>query len=191
MLRMALTLFAITASVAILLAISNYFTSPIIARSAKERLDQSLNTLIPDAISFNEITDFEKEINIGSAKIKVPAIYAAKGSGDQQIGYCIWVTPMGYSDVIDMIVAIDPKGSVSGVQIISINDTPGIGMKVQSDEGFQNSVIGLNDSAKIVKSAPAAKNEIQVIAGATVSSSAYINGVNAALEVVQMLKQEV
>lgn len=191
LLRMALTLFVIAAVVAALLALANYFTAPVIASSAQDRLDRSLNALITEASSFEEAEEYAETITLGTTKVDVAAVYVAKAANGQKLGYCVEVTPNGYADVIDMMVAIDGEGAVCGVQILSISDTPGIGLKIQSDEDFQKSVYGLTDGAKIVRSAPSKSNEVQVIAGATVSSSAYINGVNAALEVAQLLEQEV
>lgn len=191
LIRVSLTLFAITAAVAVLLAVVNYFTAPVIALSAQERLDRSLNALMPDAVTFEELDGYEQKVSTGGARVPVAAVYAAKSSAGEQIGYCVEVTPSGYSDAIDMIVAIDASGAVSGVQILSISDTPGIGMRVNSDTEFQESVYGLTEPAAIVKSTPLSRSEVQVISGASISSSAYINGVNAALLTVQQLGQGV
>ncbi len=186
----ALTLFVIAALVAGLLGLANYFTAPIIERSAQMRLEDSLRELITDAKSFEEAKDFEKSVTTGGAKVPVQALYVAHDFGGANIGYCVRVTPTGYSDVIDMLVAIDGEGAVSGVEILAISDTPGIGMKVESDDTFRGKLIGLTDAVKAVKTTP--KNgEVQVIAGATVSSTAYISGVNAAVETVQLYLQEV
>lgn len=190
-LRVALTLFVITALVALMLALANYFTEPIIETSARERLNQSLNSLMADAVNFEAVEEHDAEVNLGTVKVGVPEVYTAVDANNQSIGYCVRVTPVGYSDVIEMMVAIDNEGAVSGVQILSIADTPGIGMKVQSDENFQKSVYGMTDTAKIVKNTPANKGEVQVISGASISSTAYINGVNAAIEIVQNLRSEV
>ncbi|MBQ7936212.1 MAG: FMN-binding protein, partial [Clostridia bacterium] len=186
----ALTLFIITALVAGLLALANFYTAPIIEQSAKERLDHSLSELITDAVSFEEAEEFEKNVTFGSVKVPVHAIYVAKDAAGTRLGYCVRVTPAGYSDVIDMLVAIDGEGAVSGVQILAISDTPGIGMKVESDETFRSKLIGITDTVKAVKTVPAV-GEVQVISGATVSSTAYINGVNAALEAARLYEQEV
>ncbi len=187
-LRMALTLFGITAVVGVMLALVHSFTAPIVERSAEERLHESLNALMEDAAEFEEVEEFEKMVVLGEARVPVQEVYTALDAAAQPIGYCVRVTPNGYSDVIDMMVAIDQEGAVKSVRILSIADTPGIGMKVESNETFRFSVNGLTDTAKIVKTTPTEKEEIQVISGATVSSSAYINGVNAAIEVVQVLR---
>ncbi len=190
LLRMALTLFAISAVVAVALAAANYFTSPIIAQSAKDRLDQSLRVLIEDADTFVALEDFEQEIQIGNTMVPVAAVYEAKDQAGEKFGYCVQVMPSGYSNAIDMLVSII-DGAVSGVEILSISDTPGIGMKVESDRAFRESIYGITDPVSIVKTTPKGKNEAQVISGASISSSAYLNGVNAALEAVKAYEKEV
>jgi len=189
-LRMSLTLFAIAALVAALLGLANYFTAPIIEESAEERLQSSLKSLIASADHFEEIDEFEETIAVNNKTIKVAAVYCAKNEKDELAGYCVQVQPKGYSDVIDMLVAIDAEGVVSGTHVLSMSDTPGIGMKVQSDEAFQKSVIGLYEPTKIV-AGPSAENGVQAISGATISSTAYVNGVNAAIEAVAPLIKEV
>ncbi len=190
-LRLALTLFIITSIIGVLLAVVHYYTAPVVVRSAEERLQQSLADLMEDADRFDTVESFEESIALGTVHIPVQAVYAAFDSSDQPLGYCVRVTPKGYADVIDLLVAIDGEGAVKAVDILSIYESPGIGMKVERNDEFRSSVYGLTDSAKIVKSVPSDKDEIQVISGATVSSAAYINGVNAAIEVVQMLRLEV
>ncbi len=189
--QMALTLFGITAVVAVLLALANSVTSPIIEESAQDRLNQSLNSLMEEAVTFEEMTEYSKKVNVGGTTVPILAAYQGRNQADVVTGYCVHVAPTGYSDAIEMMVAVNGEGAVSGVQILSISDTPGIGMKVQSDLDFQNSLLGLSEQANIVKSAPQKPNDIQVISGASISSSAYINGVNAALETAQVLMLEV
>ncbi len=187
--RMALTLFFITALVAAALATAHYYTGPIIEQKAEERLDESLKMLFSDAKSFEPVEKVDKTVSFGTVKVPVKEAYQAMDATDERLGYCIRVTPTGYTDLIDMMVAVNRDGMVSGVQILSIADTPGIGMKVDTDETFQKRLLGITDSVKAVKTTPS-PGEVQVISGATVSSTAYINGVNAAVEVAQKLKLE-
>ena len=191
-LRIALTLFAISALVAALLGLANYFTAPIIEAAAEKRLNDSLRSLVATADHFDAVDEakYEGNVTVNGTAVPIKAVYNAVNDKGILEGYCIQVQPMGYSDIIDMIVAIDKEGAVSGVQILSISDTPGVGMKVDSDEKFKTSVYGLDDTASIVKTEPKG-NEVQVISGATISSSAYINGVNAALAVADSLDEEV
>ena len=129
----------------------------MIAESAEKRLNDSLRVLISDAAEFEELTDYEKAVVVNGAKVPVLAVYLAADAQGAPLGYCVEVAPSGYSSEIHMLVALDRERVVTGTQILSISDTPGVGMKVQSDEDFQKSVIGLADIAKIVRSAPSAK----------------------------------
>ena len=187
MIKTALTLFAIAALVAVLLALANYVTAPIIERSAQERLNQSLNSLMTEAVTFETVDDHA----VVDTAVPVLAVYRGLDKADVETGYCVYVAPTGYSDTIEMIVAINKEGAVSGVRILSISDTPGIGMKVDSDVDFQNSVLGFSEVINIVKGTPTNPNDIQVISGASISSTAYLNGVNTAIEIVQFLNSEV
>ncbi len=187
-LRMALVLFLITSIIGGVLAVVHFYTAPVAERSAEERLNRSLRSLMADAADFSEVAEFPESILLGDVHVPVLAVYTAKDADGQTLGYCVNVTPNGYADLIDMMVAFDREGAVSDVEILSISDSPGIGLKVQSDDALRNAVKGIIDTVKIVKRTPASKDEVRVIAGATVSSAAYINGVNAAVEVVQLLR---
>ncbi|MBQ1209015.1 MAG: FMN-binding protein [Bacteroidales bacterium] len=178
LIKTALTLFVIAALVAVLLAVANYVTAPIIARSAQERLNQSLNSLMSEAVTFESV-----DVSLVEYSVPVYAVYRGLDKTNAEIGFCVHVAPNGYSDTIEMMVAIDKDGAVSGVRILSIADTPGIGMKVDTDEQFQNSVLGFSETFNIVKGTPASPNDVQVISGASVSSTAYLTGVNTAIEV--------
>ncbi len=189
-LHMALLLFLITAIVGCILSVVHYYTDPVVERSAQERLEESLCELFPDAENFEIPIEYPQEILLGTVRVPVKTVYLVKDRASEVSGYCVNVSPQSYSDALDLLVAMDKTGAVTDVEILSISDTPGIGLKVQSNKTFRSSVKGLVDSAKIVKETPSSKEEIQVIAGATVSSSAYINGVNAAIEAVQILRAE-
>lgn len=190
LLRMALTLFIIASLVGAMLSVVHYFTAPVVVRSSEERLNRSLVDLMGDTAEFVLADDYTKEIVLGNVHVPVHAVYCVKDQADQPLGYCVNVSPSGYVDVIDMMVALDKDGIVKDVVILSSLETPGIGSKVKNNKTFRAGVNGLSDSAKIVKDTPKNKDEVQVIAGATVSSAAYINGVNAAIEAVQILRAE-
>ena len=187
-LRVGFILFTICAVTSLLLAVAHYFTSPVIQAAAEMRLNDSLGELIVDAAEFSPAENFEKTVVVNGTKVPVREVYIAKNENGTTIGYCVEVAPSGYSSQIELLVALDAERIVTGTRILSISDTPGVGMKVKTDENLHNSVIGLADIVKIVRTAPASKNEVEVISGASISSGAFINGVNAAIETVQDLK---
>ena len=190
-LRISVTLIALAVVVAVVLGAVHALTAPVAARLEEQRLSETLNGLIEGAAVIEETEGFEPSITTGNVQVPVKTVYVVEDAAGAVLGYCVEVLPFGYEDVIDMIVAVNAGGAVCGVEIISHSETPGSGAKIESDEDFRQSVYGLDDTASAVKSDSAGKGEVQVISGATVSSTAYINGVNAAIEVVNRLEQEV
>ena len=75
-----------------------------------------------------------------------------------------------------MVVGIDLKGRVAGIKIISMNETPGLGMKA-SGSNFLKQFMG-----KTSKSPLKAKKDIDAITGATITSQAVADGVKQALK---------
>ena len=82
---------------------------------------------------------------------------------------------------ITFSVGIQNDGTVNGYSITSIAETPGLGMKAQEESFYSQFQGKAVDSFTVVKSAPAADNEIESISGSTITSKAMANGVNACI----------
>jgi electron transport complex protein RnfG len=95
---------------------------------------------------------------------------------NMKIGYAFRVYPKGYGGTIDMVVGIDLKGRVAGIKIISMNETPGLGMKA-SESKFLRQFTG-----KTSRSPLKARKDIDAITGATITSQAIADGVKQALK---------
>ena len=190
LLFMALILFLVTSLVGALLAILHQCTAPVVIQSANERIDSALRESFADAVEFKSVVEYPKSVHLGADDIQVKSVYSAWDVRGQLIGYCVNTAPKGYVDEIDMMVAVDRDGYILDTVILSISESPGIGLKVQTNEEFRNSLKNINDTVKGVRSKTTAKDEVRIISGATASSKAYIDGVNAAIEVVQLLRAE-
>ena len=104
------------------------------------------------------------------------------------LGYVVNVTANdGSQGSITFSVGIQNDGTVNGYAITDISETPGLGDKA-TQEGFysqfQNKLVEL---FQVVKSAASSEEEIEAITGATITSRAMANGVNAALVVFREL----
>lgn len=169
----AMILFAITIVAAIILGFSyNITLEPIAVQELKTR-DTALNNVLPDA-TFTEIPiekpqEYEKLMNVFEAK---------DGSGTLS-GYAFKLgTKEGYSDVIELIVGIDLKGNITGIDVIKQNETPGLGAKAD-DENFKSQYIGKRaDVLEVIKSGSVNEQEIVAISGATITSKAVTYAVN-------------
>ena len=106
---------------------------------------------------------------------------AVDGSGNS-LGYVITViTSEGYGGDIKFSMGIQADGTMNGISILSISETAGLGMRANTDE-FKSQFVGKNtDQIVYTKDGASADNEIDALSGATVTTKAMTNGVNAGL----------
>ena len=165
-LRLAVILFAFAAVVAIALGLVNMITKDRIAAFAEEKTAASMQAVLP-------AEDYKKLENSGADKIDlVKEVYEA---GDK--GWVVMVTPSGFGGEINMAVGVDKSGKVTGVSIISMSETSGLGANA-SRESFRSQYVGKSGSVALKKQG----GEIDALTGATVTSTAVTRGVNAALQ---------
>ena len=168
-LRLALTLLAITAVVAAALAGVNSITAPAIAELNAQKTQEAIELVLPGG--GKEVADFP-------AVDLVSTVYA----GDA--GYAVEVTPGGFDNTITMMVGVDTEGKVLGISIIKHTETAGLGAVAAAGtpagEAFRNGFVGKSGSVSVTKDG----GEIDAITGATITSRAVCVGVNAALECV-------
>ena len=101
---------------------------------------------------------------------------AARDAGGSDIGYIISATSAeGREGPITLSVGILPDGTLTGIVYTEFNETPGIGTKANEPE-FKGQFAGLN-VGKITLN-----QDVDAASGATITSTATVNAVNAALD---------
>lgn len=173
--KVGLILFVITALSALILAVANSVTSPIIAENNKIKTEKMMQALLTDADSF-EIVDVEAQ--------QVVEAYIAK-SGDDVVGTCVVSEANGYGGAVKVITGIDKEGKVTGVDILEHSETPGLGANATKPE-FKSQFEGMTMNIGVSRGS-ASGNEINAMSGATVTSKAVTEAVNAALAISQIL----
>ena len=171
-LRLAVTLLVITGLMAAALAGVNKITAPKIAALKEAKTQEAIQAVLPG----------------GGQALAVPAgnplVSALYGS---ETGYAVEVTPAGFDNTITMMVGIDLEGKVLGISIISHTETAGLGAvaaaKTSAGEAFRGQFAGLTEAA-VTKDG----GQVDAITGATITSRAVCDGVNAALDCVRDLK---
>ena len=165
--RLTLTLLIICAVVSAALAGVNAITKDKIAAIQVEKTQKAIAAVLEGGYD-SEITDFKDDSGL------VSKIY--KGAG----GYAVEVAPAGFGGEITMMVGISTDGKVLGISVISHAETPGLGAvaAANTDKGaaFRDQFQGLFGSITIGGS-----NGIDALSGATITSKAVVDGVNAAL----------
>ena len=170
--RPALVLVAIiTVSVMILSFLYNITREPV-RQSQIARETAAMNTLVPGTVSVNE-----EYINDGSAVSKIKTGYDANGT---VVGYTVTASAAGYAGPVVLMAGFDAAGTLTGVQIINQRETPGLGTAILNDD-FLSQFAGRTETMTVVRM-PSADNEIAALASATISTSAVVNGINAAME---------
>ena len=165
-LRLALTLLAITAVVAVALAGVNMITAPAIAELNAQNTQAAIEAVLPGGGT--EMADFPA-VNL------VAKVY--KGEN----GYAVQTTPGGFDNTITMMVGVDKAGNVLGIDVVSHTETAGLGAVSDADTpagiSFREQFIGAAGSVAVTKDG----GQMDAITGATITSRAVCAGVNAAL----------
>lgn len=169
------TLFVITAIVSVLLALVNMVTKPTIDRLAAEKKQAAMEQVMPGA-EFVPIDNLPQGID-GLVEMQL----AKSAEGIQ--GYCVQVTTNGFGGAIDMMVGVDSSGAVTGVSILSMSETAGLGARAK-ESTFTDQYAGRTGEIGVSKTSADPQN-IQAISGATITSKAVTLGVNNALAAVQ------
>lgn len=171
---------AITLVSGLLLGLVYEITKDPIAQ-AQEKAKQDAYRAVWDADSYTtlEIAEVDLEEN-GCTVDEVVEATTADGTTE---AYVITTTSSeGYGGNIQITVGIETAtGMVSGVQVLSISETAGLGMNAQKPE-FNGQYVGKQvDQFVVTKTGASSDNEIDAISGATITSNAFTNAVNTAL----------
>lgn len=157
---------------------------------AKQQAYQSVFT---DAVTFDTIASLEsiqnEMINMGHSAEMVNDMVEAKDNSGALLGYVVTVTSSeGYGGDIQIAMGVQLDGTINGISILSISETPGLGMNADSDE-FKGQFAGKNvDCFEVTKKGSTTEQEIDAISGATFTSKAVTNAVNAGLDAVRYAK---
>ena len=169
-LRLAATLLLITAVVAAALAAVNSVTAPVIAQLKADKVQAAIEEVLPgggQSVAFTDNTGW------------VSNVYKSDK------GFAVEVTPTtGFNGAITMMVGIDTEGKILGISVVSQTETAGLGAvcaaKTEAGQSFRGDFVGLSGSVQVNKDG----GEVDAITGATITSRAVCDGVNAALSCV-------
>ena len=159
-----LILTAITLISGLLLGMVYEITKDPIAASQEKARQEAYKAVLKEADSFADYADFdEKEVAKAVKDISgctVNGVAEAKDNSGETIGN---------------------DGVVEGVEILSISETAGLGMKA-TEAKFRDQYVGKTVEAfTVTKTGASSDEEIDALSGATITSNAVTNAVNAGL----------
>ncbi len=184
----ALVLTAFTLVLGLLLGIVYGITKEPIAEAEKAALDEAYRVVFEEAETFEEDDSFDAEKAaeaLASSEYpndEITAVNKALDASGNVLGYVLNVTSHEGSQAdISFSVGIQDDGTLNGYSVTTISETPGLGMLVTEEPFYSQFENKAEESYDVVKTEAAADNEIQAVTGATISSRAITNGVNACL----------
>ena len=186
----------ITVVAGVLLGFVYNITKEPIAREQAEARIASQQEVFQAAESFAEAEGLEEELftdkyeegltDNGISGVKLNSIDRAYDGTDGELGYVVDMTDSdGYGGDIEIMVGISSDGEsykINGISFLELSETAGMGMKAKESpfiDGFNS--LPADEIIVYTKTGKSADNEIDAISGATITTSAVTNAVNAAV----------
>lgn len=182
MIKDALILFAITVVAGLLLGVVYDVTKEPIAQQKEKAKQEACANVFAAAAAFETVTDSSgAAVSAAVDGVDIDEVMRAIGSDGSLAGYVITVTDHeGYGGDIQFSMGVTLDGTLNGISILSISETAGLGMKAGDVlvPQFANKNV---ERFTYTKSGATNDSEIDAISGATITTNAVVNGVNAGL----------
>ena len=174
----SISLFLICLVATALLAFTNEITKDKISEAAKDKENAAKSEVLSIADEFSD----KKTLTLGEGENKTEySYYEGLDSDKNVIGYVFNTSAKGYGGDIKIMVGVDTEGKVTGISILDISETAGLGMNADKDD-FKERFVGKTYKIEVIKNADPKDNEVLALTGATITSKAVTNAVNTALE---------
>lgn len=161
-------------------------TKDPIAASKEKAKQEAYKAVMADAKEFEAYDKFdEKEAEEALKKANVSGCYVAeaavaKDDKGETMGYVVnTASKEGYGGEIHISVGILNDGTITGIEILSISETAGLGMKAIEPE-FKGQFKDVQTERFVVKKDDPSGN-VDALSGATITSRAVTGAVNAGL----------
>ena len=154
---------------------------PIAAQEAKKKIEAQQGVFAEadafDAIELDEAILTAVQVN----GVTVDEVYDAKAAG-AHAGYVVQATsPNGYGGNITLMVGVTTDGTCNGYSLLTIAETAGLGMNATKPEWAAQFAGKAVEAFEVTKLGASADNQIDAISGATITSNAVTEAVNACI----------
>ncbi|HIV11883.1 MAG: RnfABCDGE type electron transport complex subunit G [Clostridiales bacterium] len=188
--RDALALTAITLVSGLALGAVYGITKEPIARQEELAKQEAYQEVFPEAEQFQTVT-LDEELSgqirsgldeAGYTQDSIQEVTEALDDEGQRLGYAITVlTTAGYGGEIQFSMGVSLDGTVNGISFLSISETAGLGMKADTEEFRGQFAQKQVEAFTYTKNGASEEDEIDAISGATITTSAVTDAVNAGL----------
>lgn len=185
---LALTLITLVAGVA-LGGVYEITKDPIAKQEAQAKAE-AYEQVFTDAAAFEAVemddtltkTIRDQLDQEGYKAQSIEEVMRAEDQSGETLGYAFTVvTSEGYGGDIQFSMGVQNDGTLNGISILSIGETAGLGMNADT-LAFKDQFVGKQvEKLQYTKNGATQDDEINAISGATVTTNAMTNGVNAGL----------
>lgn len=185
---LALTLITLVAGVA-LGGVYEITKDPIAKQEAQAKAE-AYEQVFTDAAAFEAVemddtltkTIRDQLDQEGYKAQSIEEVMRAEDQSGETLGYAFTVvTSEGYGGDIQFSMGVQNDGTLNGISILSIGETAGLGMNADTP-AFKDQFVGKQvEKLQYTKNGATQDDEINAISGATVTTNAMANGVNAGL----------
>ena len=193
LIRDALALFLITLVSGLGLSYVYEITKEPIAVQARQKTLEANQSVFTEAASFeedDELMQLAKGTDLTGisgdyAGVTIDSISKAYDSNKTVIGYNITVsTSAGYKDGIKFVYGYSLDGSIHGIAFLSISETAGLGMKAVQPEFLDQFLNKKVTQFVVTKTGASSEEQVDAISGATITTRAVVNALNAGIQFV-------
>ena len=126
-----------------------------------------------------------KSLPAGVTAKGLEKIYLGYDANGKRIGFAVSAAENGFQDLVTLMFGYDASAQkLIAMKVIAYKETPGLGDKIEKDEGFVNEFVGA--AAPLVGVKPGSGKEgpsdVAMITGATISARAVIRIINNSIE---------
>ena len=185
MMKNTAILLVITVVAGLVLGLVYQITKDPIAEQEAKKKREACQEVFQDAASFETMevknVDASGWVEAGYAQESIDEVMSAMDASGNLLGYVITVTTKeGYGGDIRFSIGVRMDGTINGISILSISETAGLGMR--AEEVLKPQFAGKQAERFVyTKSGAVSEDQIDAISGATITTNAVTNGVNAGL----------
>lgn len=189
-LRLAVVLTLITAGAGLVLALVESVTREPIAEQRRLETLRALEAVLPPIDNSPDQDTVELVTGTDKKGREVKRVFYRGRKDGELVGVAFKVVaPDGYSGNIFIMVGVEPTGRVTGIEILSHAETPGLGDKIE-ESWFKKQFRGKtleNADWRVKKDG----GEFDQITGATISPRAIVKAVKGGLEFFRKHREEI
>ncbi|MGN0354493.1 MAG: RnfABCDGE type electron transport complex subunit G [Muricoprocola sp.] len=168
-----------------------------IQKAEEEAASAAYVAVCPGAESFQESEELLAAEDTVSGEcagehgnIAFESVYEGLDADGNLVGYVVNVTSKdGFGGEITISVGMKEDGTVTGMEFLTLNETAGLGMRASEPEFMSQYIDVTVDQFELLKEDADEPGEIQALSGATITSTAVTNAMNAALHLVAGLNE--